>query len=530
MPFQANPNAGAMDPGLLRLVFEQRENRARLQMEQQKAQMEAMRQAKQDEREDAKFQLDMALANQKLLQERANTAGTIQTLVGSVGERAQAVDPGQREAAQNSQFFGSVGDGDQQLGQDFAAAVLPNDPNAFNDELALASTLTGDRMLDQDVDMAAQMRGVSRSDVLGGAQTQLNVGAIAEQKKLDKEMAKEGRQEDKERRLAQEAGARTTARALTLASRNHALSVGLPVERMESRRREMVRLAGIAGDPNADPTERLIASQTHTDLVNQIEQEELENVPGEALADRKARVREIREYNSMFRVHRVRKAMLTRAEAGDLTGLGVQAQLKWWTANVVGLVEDATGMPFVSYYAETVKDEINKAMAAGDVEYADRLRAEMLDDATLERIAAGQISDNDATWMALTTNNPSGRTSNLMYEEMRKVNETIGATISTALSVSKLKATTRSTARALFDKRNEIGEGWPGRFRFDDRTGAWIPPSRFEAADDALVDDPMNAPVEAAVRRHSPDRLNPTSIQSLIDFNRKKKEAQQSAP
>lgn len=198
MPFQSNPNAGQVDPGLLQLLFQRQSDRAKLQIEQQKSQMLAMQQAKEDERANQKFLLEMAQGAEALNQARLKTAGDLQTLMGGIGERAEAVPAEQRQAAQSQQFFGSVGDGDQQLGQGFAAAVLPYDPNAFNDELALASTLTGDTVLDRDVDTAAQLGGFSRSDVLGGAQTRLGVRDVAEQRELDKTLAGEQRQVERE--------------------------------------------------------------------------------------------------------------------------------------------------------------------------------------------------------------------------------------------------------------------------------------------------------------------------------------------
>lgn len=207
MPFQGNPNAGAPDPAILQFVAQRQKDRAAQQRQQQIDQMNAIQAAREEARAQQQFDIDMAIKNQQLMQERANTADKIQGLLGSVGTRAEAVPEEQRQAAQSSQFFGSVGDGDQQLGQDFAATVLPLDPNVFNEEMALASTLTGDRILDQDIDAVARMRGVSRSDVLGGAGTQLNVGRIAEQKELDKTIAAEQRQEEKERRAREEAAA-----------------------------------------------------------------------------------------------------------------------------------------------------------------------------------------------------------------------------------------------------------------------------------------------------------------------------------
>lgn len=121
MPFQGNPNAGAPDPALINMLFQQKQRREELAWEREKYQIEAQRQA----------QLDAADQARKDEIHRFDTLAKRVQLTKDLAEQGANVDSARRNSEQVSaqnftqeDLFGGGG------GEDFASVVAQNDPTA----------------------------------------------------------------------------------------------------------------------------------------------------------------------------------------------------------------------------------------------------------------------------------------------------------------------------------------------------------------------------------------------------------------
>ena len=120
MPFQGNPNAGAPDPALINMLFQQKQRREEMQWEREKYQIEAQRQA----------QLDAADQARKDEIHRLDTLTKRSQLVMDLEGFGKPIDSARRNAeAKNTPFTSEdlyAGGG----GEDFAAVMGGLDPNA----------------------------------------------------------------------------------------------------------------------------------------------------------------------------------------------------------------------------------------------------------------------------------------------------------------------------------------------------------------------------------------------------------------
>lgn len=455
MPYQGNPNAGALDPNLMSLLFQRQRDRAELQVAQQKAQMEAILKAKEDERAQKKFDLEMAIKNQELMQGRAKTAADIQTLMGSVGERAQAVDPAQRQAAQTSQFFTSVGDGDPQLGQDFAAAVVPNDPNVFNEELALASTLTGDRLLDQDVDAAAQMRGVSRADVLGGAQTQLNMAEIGRGRERAEWDRQFGMQEQKEI-AAREDQQRFTAAENKLQEDRLRKR---PLEQVRMREKRLQKLANQIEGNALQGDDLELAKAEYAAIKAERDADLSRGQDASVVTEQRRRADDNFEYDLVYDQNWEVSELLNRVRSGDTTGVGVEGFAAQFLGNFVDVVSTASQIPFVDRYAASFDAVVNNP--ANSDEDVERIRREFFSPEVLQRVADNQITESEARWWLMYSLNPDGRVSNLLSKETQALTDFVGPTIGPELAQARLTAIEKRQQRFLRRKQSYIKQTNP---------------------------------------------------------------------
>lgn len=514
MPFQGNPNAGQPDPALLNLLFQQKQRREEMAYQQQQDALAAQRQAQLDAAEEArkteKHKMDLLVSR----------AG----LVDKLRAMAPDVDSAQRTAqnvtSQNFTQSDLLGGGG---GEDFASIVAQNDPTAG---AQLQQSNMAEANLATQIAMASELqqqlapgidRGTAVDATLGMGQAVESERARTADIELQKKLGEEGRSNA----FAREQSKTAFNRSIDKAHIDATIAAGGDARKIVEMRREATKWAVVAQDTRLSPQARQYAQQMYTDLQNDIDADALRGISGEVMADNQRRTAALEDYTAIQRVHTVTKAMEARMRMGDLNHVGTRAQLAWWTNNIQGIIEDSIGVPFIDYYVGSVRDEINKAMKAGDVEYADRLEREMLDDATLERIATGQLRDIDAAWVAVRANNPSGRTSNLIYEDIKNVTETIGITISSALAGAKLRSNLRATAAALEDKRNLLHQQWP-KLQFDPQTGAWVPATKLEAADDALFADPMTQAVTNRVRRADPSKMSPGDVNKALEWRRQR--------
>ncbi len=121
MPFQGNPNAGAPDPALINMLFQQKQRREELAWEREKYQIEAQRQA----------QLDAAEESRKERAAKLDELSKRAKLVMDMEAFGKPIDSARRNAEQvtsknftEEDLFGGGG------GEDFAGIVAQNDPSA----------------------------------------------------------------------------------------------------------------------------------------------------------------------------------------------------------------------------------------------------------------------------------------------------------------------------------------------------------------------------------------------------------------
>lgn len=120
MPFQGNPNAGAPDPALINMLFQQKQRREELAWEREKYQIEAQRQA----------QLDAAEESRKAETARLDKLKTVAELQIKLRDFGPAIDESRRNVEAKQTPFTSedlFADGG---GEDFASVVGGLDPNA----------------------------------------------------------------------------------------------------------------------------------------------------------------------------------------------------------------------------------------------------------------------------------------------------------------------------------------------------------------------------------------------------------------
>lgn len=491
MAFQGNPNAGAPDPAILQFVAQRQKDRAAQQRQQQIDQMNAIQAAREEARAQQQFDLDMAIKNQQLMQERANTADKIQGLLRSVGTRAEAVPEEQRQAAQSSQFFGSVGDGDQQLGQEFAATVLPLDPNVFNEEMALASTLTGDRILDQDIDAVARMRGVSRSDILGGAGTQLGVRDLTAKRELAVKTAEEQRAED--RAIAGDTRARENS--IAVAKEQGEIQAKARTEAIKKQQSEIVGIARQLENPNLDPQTRELLTAQHRALRADAEADPLRGVDPGAYKVRRQQALDNQRYDKLWDSNRILDTAIKRVEMGDTSSVGVQAAMNEIVQNFSSIYEDVTGQNFYDFYSES----INEVLSREDItdEQREQIMEEFASQDILDRIASGRLTEADIRWTFMYAINTDGRVSNLLSEQTRKRSEFIGLGIGSKTALARMRAMKGRMDGLLTRQRDMITATTPEEAFDASDSFRRLSASKF----DEIAPDPFTPPSKKPVKR-----------------------------
>jgi hypothetical protein len=228
MPFQGNANAGAVDPTLVKMLFDQKARREEMALQDQIEQAKFARQmaidAKNEARADEKHKLDM-------LTLRAGLADKLRAMAPDVDTASRTA---QDVTSKNFTEQDLMGDGG---GQDFAGIVAQNDPTTFDQvgrsnmaEANLATQLA----LGSDLQMAMAPgadRGMAIDATLGAGQAveadRARTAEIALEKTTDAENRAERRAMSAEARAERRAiAAEERALARTIAAERRAADNG----------------------------------------------------------------------------------------------------------------------------------------------------------------------------------------------------------------------------------------------------------------------------------------------------------------
>lgn len=441
MPFQGNPNAGAPDPALINMLFQQKQRREELQWEREKYQIEAQRQA----------QLDQADQARKDEIHRLDTLTKRLQLTKDVSEQGANVDSARRNSEQVSSknftqedLFGGGG------GADFASVVAQNDPTAGQQlqesdaaRAFFASQLAGAMPAMQEVSPGVD----PVSALLGAGQ------AVETQRGYTAGIAAAESDRQFNQQAAEARSVATTANNRSIDRMDHAaeIAAAADVRKIKTREKELQSLSNRLSDPKVTGPERELVESQYKAIKAEANADLTRSQAPEVVTENRRRAQENFEYDQVYDQNRSVRELVQRLESGDTSGVGVEG----WASEVIGnfkdVVETASSIPFFDRYQSTLETVLNNP--ANTDQEKQQIIDTFFSQEVLDRVAAGQLTEQEMRWWFMYSLNPDGRVSNMLSQETRKRSDIIGPGVGPKMALSRLRAMEQRQSQYLKRKQ-----------------------------------------------------------------------------
>lgn len=451
MPFQGNPNAGQPDPALLNLLFQQKAQREERAYKMQQDALAAQRQAQLDAAEEArKAELHQA----KLLDLRVKTANALQSQEKQIGADQKTADQAKEQVAQQYPFVSTPGR-QTPMGVEYGALPDQSIQNAytqqqFNDQIQAPIDL-------RKAMLASNMAQVPGFENYGGSLGMQGLLAQAGQERIDQEALQKTLDEEARKKAESDRVARRDEGIAAAGERRRAkIAAEADTNKIKARETELQKLSNMIGDPKVTGQQRELAESQYRAIRAEADADLTRSQPPEAVTENRRRADENFEYDQVYDQSRSVTELIRRLEQGDTKSIGVEA----WASEVLGnfknIVQTTSSVPFIDRYTASLDKVLN------NTENTPEERQKIIDtyfsQANLDRVASGQLTEQEMQWWFMYSLNPDGRVSNMLAKDTQNNVQIIGPLVGPKLALSRLRAMANRQGQFLRRRRSYISK------------------------------------------------------------------------
>ncbi len=495
MPFQGNPNAGQPDPALLNLLFQQKQRREEMAYQQQQDALAAQRQAQLDAAEEARKEREAQIKNanalfdlQSKVEARSKTLGEAQATASSQVDKVAQAAPVSPQAAPIVN------------GEPLPAGTFPLMPQ--DETNALTQLQAQDQYLSpvlaQQAALANSLQGIPEVSGLVSQIPALGRQAFDTKTRLDQEALQKTLDDEARKKIESDRVARRDDSIAAAGEQRRArIAAKAETEKIKTREVELQTLANKLASPKVTGPERELAENQYRAIRAEADAGLTRSQPPEAIVENRRRANENFEYDQVYDQSRSVNELINRLESGDTKSIGVEA----WASEVLGnfrnIVQTTSSVPFMDRYSASLDSVLNNP--ANTTEEKQQIIDTYFSQANLDRVASGQLTEQEMQWWFMYSLNPDGRVSNMLAKDTQSNVQIIGPLVGPKLALSRLRAMSNRQNQFLRRRRSFIGKV--------DKTEAFDPTDGRRVASESLPMPATNsqaAPATGAVPRMSP--------------------------
>lgn len=457
MPFQGNPNAGQPDPALLNLLFQQKARREEMAYKQQQDALAAQRQAQLDAAEEARKDAEHRMKLAKDTFEMMNKAREQEAAIGSTQENNRQA---KSEIAQAYPFVSTPGTAVQGpsggMATEYGALPDQSIQNAYTQQqfgqqldeplnariAALASVLKG---------ISPEMQQYAKSLPGQGMQAEMSRGRL-----LEEEAAKSQFEFDRQATKEDQARAEEQRNALELKRVENQNAINRPTEIIKTREKELQKLSNQIADPKITGQARELAESQYRAIRAEADADLTRSQAPEVVMENRRRANENFEYDQVYDQSRSVTELIRRLESGDTKSIGVEA----WASEVLGnfknIVQTTSSVPFMDRYSASLDSVLNNP--ANTTEEKQKIIDTYFSQENLDRVASGQLTEQEMQWWFMYSLNPDGRVSNMLAKDTQNNVQIIGPLVGPKLALSRLRAMANRQGQFLRRRRSYISK------------------------------------------------------------------------
>jgi hypothetical protein len=454
MPFQGNPNAGQPDPALLNLLFQEKNKREERAYQQQQDMLAAQRQAQLDAAEEARKERDHQVTVAGKLLDAQRKIRKEATALGDAQETArQQVGAVEKAAPVSPQAAPIVN------GEDLPAGIfplMPQDERNASMQLQAQDQYYGP-VAAQQAAMANSISGIPELQSLQRVIPELGAQRFATKTRIDQEALQNTIDEETRKKIESDRVARRDDSIAAAGERRRArIAAQAETDKIKAREVELQTLSNKIASPKVAGQERELAESQYRAIKAEADAQLTANQAPEVVTELRKRANENFEYDLVYDQSRGVRGLIQRLESGDTKSIGTEA----WASEVLGnfknLVQTTSSMPFVDRYSSSLNAVLdNPANTSAEKQ---KIIDTYFSQENLDRVASGQLTEQEMQWWFMYSLNPDGRVSNMLAKDTQDNVQIIGPLVSPKLALSRLRAMANRQDQFLRRRRAYIGK------------------------------------------------------------------------
>ncbi len=270
-----------------------------------------------------------------------------------------------------------------------------------------------------------------------------------------------------------------------------------PVEIPKERERELQKLSNMIADPKIQGPERELAENQYRAIRAEANADLTRSQDSSVVTENRRRAEENFEYDQVYDQSRSVTELIRRLETGDTRSIGVEA----WASEVLGnfknIVQTTSSVPFMDRYTSSLDSVLNNP--ANTTAEKQKIIDTYFSQENLDRVASGNLTEQEMQWWFMYSLNPDGRVSNMLAKDTQNNVQIIGPMVGPKLALSRLRAMSNRQGQFLRRRRSYI--------RKVDETEAFDPVDGRRVASESLPMPPPGVPSvpAGAVPRMTPE-------------------------